>query len=49
MAGVPGLGLGTPLKSFYRESLALACGRNFKVKKYKMPFHRFVLFFFIGA
>ena len=24
MAGVPGPGLGTPLKPFYRESLALA-------------------------
>ena len=31
MAGVPGPGLGTPLKHFYRESLALAGGRNFNV------------------
>ena len=31
MAGVPGPGLGTPLKPFYRESLALAGGRNLYV------------------
>ena len=31
MAGVPGLGLGTPIKPFYRENLALAGGRNFNV------------------
>ena len=31
MAGVHGPGLGTPLKPFYRESMALAGYRNFNV------------------
>ena len=46
MAGVPGLGLGTSLKPFYRENLALALDRNFKVKKYKKSLS-IDLFYFI--